>query len=113
MWQVTVPHDRMTSRHRPSRRPTSYRPLCTPLEARCLLSGSLTGNGGSASPVGAPVVWTAKASGHGATPVYQFRVGPVGGEAHVVRDFSPSNSFTWDPLQEGRYIVQVIVKDSF
>ena len=63
--------------------------------------------------VGSPVTWTATASGHGATPVYQFSVGPTGGPSHVVRDFSPSNSFTWDPMQEGSYDIQVTVKDSF
>src|SRR6185437_6770563 len=63
--------------------------------------------------VGAPVVWTATASGHGTSPVYQFRVGPTGGPSQMVRDFSTSNSFTWDPLQEGSYQIQVIVKDSF
>jgi hypothetical protein len=31
----------------------------------------------------------------------------------VVRDFSPSNTFTWNPMQEGIYTIQVTVKDSF
>ena len=31
----------------------------------------------------------------------------------MVQDFSPSNSFTWDPLQEGTYNIQVTVKDSY
>jgi hypothetical protein len=53
------------------------------------------------------------ASGHGSTPVYQFRVGPIGGPSQVVRDFSPSNSFVWNPMHEGSYAVQVTVKDSF
>ncbi len=64
------------------------------------------------SPVGSSVVWTATASGHGTTPVYQFRVGPTGGETQVVRDFSTSNTFTWNPMQEGTYEIQVTVKDS-
>jgi hypothetical protein len=59
------------------------------------------------------VIWTATASGHGQTPVYQFRVGPTGGPSRVVRDFSPSNGFIWNPMQEGSYVVQVTVKDSF
>jgi hypothetical protein len=63
--------------------------------------------------VGSPVTWTATAVGHGTTPVYQFHVGPAGGATHVVRDFSPSNSFTWNPMQEGSYDIQVTVKDSF
>src|SRR5262249_39624248 len=63
--------------------------------------------------VGSPVIWTATASGHGATPVYQFRIGPTGGPSQVIRDFSPSNSFTWNPIQEGSYTIQVTVKDGF
>src|SRR5207237_681336 len=63
--------------------------------------------------VGSPVLWTATAGGHGQTPVYQFRVGPTGGPSHVVRDFSPRNTFTWNPLQEGSYDIRVTVKDSF
>jgi hypothetical protein len=31
----------------------------------------------------------------------------------VVRDFSTQNTFTWDPLQEGTYNVQVAVEDGF
>jgi hypothetical protein len=31
----------------------------------------------------------------------------------VVRDFSLSNSVTWNPMQEGSYDIQVTVKDSF
>jgi hypothetical protein len=60
-----------------------------------------------------PVVWTATASGNGTTPVFQFSLGPDGGESHVIRDFSTSNTFTWDPTQEGSYVIQVTVKDSF
>ena len=86
---------------------------CKPLEDRCLLSVSLTDSGPPVPLVGSPVIWTATASGHGATPVYQFSVGPAGGASQVVRDFSPSNSFTWNPMQEGSYNIQVIVKDSF
>jgi hypothetical protein len=59
------------------------------------------------------VTWTAAATGLGATPVYQFSVTPIGGLPHVVRDFSPSNSFTWNPMQEGSYEIGVVVKSSF
>jgi hypothetical protein len=31
----------------------------------------------------------------------------------VVRDFSPSNGFIWNPMQEGSYDIRVTVKDSF
>jgi hypothetical protein len=63
--------------------------------------------------VGSPVRWTATTGDHGASPVYQFRVGPVGGPSQVVQDFSRSDSFTWDPLRQGTYTVQVTVKDGF
>jgi hypothetical protein len=32
---------------------------------------------------------------------------------HTVRDFSLANSFTWTPMREGTYDVQVIVKEGF
>src|SRR5262249_36231667 len=44
---------------------------------------------------------------------YQFRVGPEHGPMHVVRDFSPTNNFTWTPMQEGTYDIQVIAKQGF
>ena len=31
----------------------------------------------------------------------------------MVDDFDTTNSFTWDPLQEGTYDIEVIVKNSF
>ncbi len=36
-----------------------------------------------------------------------------GGPFHVVRDFSPDNQFSWTPMQEGNYRIQVVVKDGF
>ncbi len=114
MWQLLTPfRKRVEARHTPARRPRRYRPHCKPLEDRCLLSVSLTDSGPPVPLVGSPVVWTATASGHGTTPVYQFSVGPTGGASQMVRDFSPSNSFTWNPMQEGSYDIQVTVKDSF
>jgi hypothetical protein len=65
----------------------------------------------SPPPVGEQITWTATATNCGQTPVYQFSVGPVGGPAHVVRDFSPTNSFAWTPMQEGGYYIKVTVKD--
>jgi hypothetical protein len=88
------------------------RPSCAALEDRRLLSVTLAGSRPTAAPVGVPVVWTAAAAGHGASPVYQFRVRPAGGEARVVQDFSPSHRLTWNPLLEGRYAVEVTVKNS-
>src|SRR4051812_10357937 len=114
MWQfVTPPRRWKKARHVSSRGPRSYRPHCDPLEDRHLLSVTLSGSVPPAPLVGSPVSWTATAGGHGASPVYQFRVGPAGGPTQVVRDFSPSNTFTWDPLQEGTYNIQVIVEDGY
>jgi arylsulfate sulfotransferase len=114
MWQLATPsRERIEARHTSARRSRGYRPRCKPLEGRCLLSVTLSGNGPSVPLVGLPVNWTATADGHGATPVYQFSVGPTGAPSRVVRDFSPSPSFTWNPLQEGSYEIHVTVKDSF
>jgi hypothetical protein len=63
--------------------------------------------------VGEQITWTATASNCGANPVFQFSVGPTGGPFHVVRDFSPNNTFTWAPMQEGTCEVRVAAKDGF
>jgi hypothetical protein len=93
------------------------RPLRLHLEAlenRTLPSG-LTLSPSEAAPqlVGERIVWTASATDLGANPVYQFRVGPEDGPLHVLRDFSPANNFTWTPMQEGTYDVEVIAKQGF
>jgi hypothetical protein len=36
-----------------------------------------------------------------------------GGPFQMVRDFSPDDSFTWAPMQEGTYRVRVAIKDGF
>ena len=114
MWQLLAPfRERIEVRRTPGRHPRRYRLQCQPLEDRCLLSVALTDIAPPVPLVGSPVVWTAAASGHGTSPVYQFSVGPTGGASHMVRDFSTSNSFSWNPMQEGTYDIQVIVKDSF
>src|SRR5262249_49058498 len=114
MWQFATPsRKRIKAGQISARRTRLYRPDCKPLEDRCLLSVSLSRSEPPFPLVGAPVTWTATGSGHGTTPVYQFRVGPAGGATQVVRDFSSSNSFTWNPMQEGSYNIQVTVKDSF
>src|SRR5262249_50755421 len=56
---------------------------------------------------------TATAADCGATPVYQFSAAPHGGAFHVVRDFSLANSFTWTPIQEGNYDIEVTVKEGY
>ena len=114
MWQSVVPsRKRIKGRHISARRSRLYRPYGTPLEGRCLLSVSLSGSEPPVPLVGSPVIWTATANGDGPSPVYQFRVGPAGGATQVVQDYSPSNSFTWNPMQQGSYEIQVTVKDSF
>jgi arylsulfate sulfotransferase len=97
-----------------SPRRRTARPRVEALEARSLLSGTVTLAPSYDSPlVGERVTWTATAVDVGATPVYQFRAAPHGGISHIVRDFSPANSFTWTPMQEGAYDIRVTVKDGY
>src|SRR5829696_2033393 len=100
---------RSAARRRPVRR------LCLePLDDRALPSGSVSLAPSVDSPlVGERVTWTATAADCGAAPVYQFSAAPHGGAFHVVRDFSPSNTFTWTPTQEGTYDIEVTVKDGY
>jgi arylsulfate sulfotransferase len=93
-----------------TRRNRLFRPDCGLLEDRRLLSVTLSAGGPTVPLVGSPVTWTASASGDGPAPVYQFRVGPVGGPTQVVQDFSTSNTVTWNPMQQGSYDIQVNVK---
>src|SRR5262245_35439050 len=84
------------------------------LEDRSLPSCTVTLAPSDDSPlVGERVTWTATADDCGAAPVYQFSAAPHGGAFHVIRDFSPSNTFTWTPMQEGSYDVEVNVKDGY
>ncbi len=99
---------------RPPRRPAALRLDVEALEDRCLLSGTVTLAASDDSPlVGERVTWAATAAGVGASPVYQFSVAPHGGAFHVLRDFSPTNSFAWAPMREGSYDVKVAVKDGY
>src|SRR5262245_42245521 len=115
---------RSTLRSRKPRRPVSSvepsprrhttRLQVEPLEDRNLLSGAVTLAPSVDSPlVGERVTWTATAVDVGATPVYQFSAAPHGGTFHVVRDFSPANSFAWTPMQEDSYDIEVTVKDGY
>jgi arylsulfate sulfotransferase len=98
---------------RPSRRPTS-RLRVESLEDRSLPSGIV-----SLAPsdpdllVGERATWTATAADVGTNPVYQFSAAPHGGGFQVLRDFSPANSFTWTPMQDGPYDIKVTVKDGY
>src|SRR5262249_18291416 len=118
MWFRSPIRSRKPSRPVPSvqRSPRRYtaRLLVEALEARSLLSGTVALAPSDDSPlVGEWVSWTATAVDVGATPVYQFCAAPHGGTFHVVRDFSPANSFDWTPMQEGSYDIQVTVKDGY
>jgi hypothetical protein len=85
------------------------------LEDRCLLSGGITLTPSELAPqlVGEPITWTATVADAAPGLVYQFSVGSPGGPFRVVRDFSLDDSFTWAPMREGTYRIQVTVKDGF
>jgi hypothetical protein len=85
------------------------------LEDRSLPSCIVSLASSEAAPqlVGERITWTATAADCGAAPVYQFSAAPHGGAFHVVRDFSPANAFTWTPMQEGTYDIEVAVKDGY
>jgi hypothetical protein len=74
---------------------------------------SLAPNADASHLVGDPVTWTATVSNSGNSPAYQFSVGEAGGPLYVVRDFSRSDQFSWAPMEEGSFNVQVTVKASF
>src|SRR5262245_7312199 len=98
----------------PSPRQHAARLWVEALEDRSLPSGTVTLAANDDTPlVGERITWTATATDVGAAPVYQFRAAPHGGAFHVLRDFSPANSFTWTPMREGDYDVEVIVKDGY
>jgi hypothetical protein len=84
------------------------------LEDRSVPSCTVTLTPSNDSPlVGERVTWTASALDCGTTPVYQFSAATDGGAFHILRDFSPANSFTWTPMQEGASDVEVKVKDGY
>jgi hypothetical protein len=74
---------------------------------------SLVPSEASPQSVGDRITWTATATNVGDNPVYQFSVGPDGGALQMVRDYSHDNTFTWAPMQEGAYDVQVVVAEDF
>ncbi len=118
MWQLVKPCGkrsvarRSLSAIRATRR---QRPDCASLEDRRLLSVTLTDIPPAVPYVGSPVVWNATASGFGKRPVYQFSVASPGGGGvfQMVKDFSPIGNFTWNPMQQGTYEIQVVVKKGY
>jgi hypothetical protein len=101
----------------PRRRPAvpRVRPRLEVLEGRCLLSGGISLTPSEAAPqlVGEPITWAATVPDASPGLVHQFSVGSPGGPFQMVRDFSPDDSFTWTPMQEGTYRIRVAVKDGF
>jgi len=99
---------------RRSRHPTR-RLWLEALEDRALPSGTVSLAPSQPAPqlVGERVTWTATAADVGANPVYQFSAAAHGGAFHVVRDFSPTNAFSWTPMREGTYDIAVTVKDGY
>jgi hypothetical protein len=113
MWQLVTSSSRAAARRASVRRLRRHRPDNVPLEDRCLLSVSLTDIAPAVPYVGSPVTWVASSRGHGAKAVYRFSVELDGGNLQVVRDYSTSPSFTWNPMQEGTYGIRVDVKSGF
>ena len=112
MWRLLTPFStRAAARRAPNRRPRRHRPDCTPLEDRSLLSVSLVDLAPAVPYVGSPVIFAASSRGEGAKAVYRFSVQQPGGAFQVVRDFSRSDSFAWNPIQEGTYQIRVDVKN--
>src|SRR6516165_3960275 len=111
---------RAAAHHRGPRRLSGHHPRngrleVQSLEDRTLPSCTVSLVPSEAAPqlVGEPITWTATATDCGTAPVYQFSAAPHGGAFHVVRDFSPTNTFTWTPMQEGNYDIEVLVKDGY
>src|SRR5215813_7167834 len=102
-------------RGRSGRQPRNRQLEIESLEDRTLPSCTLSLVPSEAAPqlVGERITWTATATDCGAVPVYQFSAAPHGGAFHVLRDFSRANTFTWTPMQEGSYDIEVTVKDGY
>jgi hypothetical protein len=64
---------------------------------------SLMASQDSPQPVGTRITWTATAINIGNNPLYRFSIGAASGPLHIVQDFSPANTYTWSPMQEGVY----------
>jgi hypothetical protein len=98
----------------PARRRLTPRLYFESLDDRVLPSCTVALASNDDTPtVGEQIVWSANADDCGVAPVYQFSAASNGGAFEVVRDFSPTNTFTWTPMQEGTYDIKVTVKDSY
>ncbi len=96
-------------------RPPRYVPHLLMLEDRALPSCTLSLTPSEPAPqlVGDQVLWTATPSDCAGDLVYQFSVKAAGDPFHVVRDFSALNTFTWAPMEEGRYRIRVTAKEGY
>lgn len=74
---------------------------------------TLTPNLPSGQLVGTPVTWTATASSTSGSPIYRFSVARGNAPLRVVRDYRGTNTFTWTPMADGPYRIQVAVRDGF
>ena len=111
MWRPFTPSfTRAAARRSLNRRPRRHRPECAPLEDRSLLSVSLVDITPAVPLVGSPVTAAASSRGLGKKAVYRFSIQQPGGALQVVRDFSRSATFIWNPIQEGTYQIRVDVK---
>src|SRR5262245_157183 len=107
---IIMSNTRRVARRAPLRSPRRLQPDCTTLEDRRLLSVSLADIAPADHHVGSPVIWAATSRGLGKKAVYRFSVETPGGGFQVVRDYSRSDRFTWNPMQEGSYEIRVDVK---
>ncbi|MGL4109957.1 triple tyrosine motif-containing protein, partial [Clostridium sp. LP20] len=70
---------------------------------------SITANRPSPAAPGSSITFTANATG-GSSILYKFLVKDSTGWK-TVKDYSTSNSFTWNPTTTGNYVISVYTKD--
>src|SRR5215813_3350996 len=87
--------------------------LCTSVPNRldAAITAEITPSQVSPALLGTVVTWTVVASDTNSGVLwYRFRVRPLEGEFHVVKDFSPSNTMDWtETNSEGLYVVEALV----
>ena len=85
------------------------------VDGRAALTASLGSNVKSPEPLGAPVIWTAKANDTSPGQLdYQFSVQPIPtiGSRQITQDFSTLTTYTWVPSDtEGAYQIQAVARN--